>query len=97
MMTFQVGGMTCGSCAVRIQRAIALIDDEARVEVDVPGQAVRVSSDASDAELVDAIRNAGYEVQTAPVAASYGDAREAVAAEQAHGTGAGRASGACRG
>lgn len=66
MTAFHVPGMTCGSCATRIQRAIAAVDDEARVEINLRDQMVQVSSTATDAELADAIKEAGYVPEVVP-------------------------------
>lgn len=61
MVTFQIPDMTCGHCAGTIAKAIAAEDAGARVEFDIPGHLVHVtSSSATPAELESAIREAGY-------------------------------------
>lgn len=60
MFTFQISDMTCGHCAGAIGRAIAAVDPHARVDVSIPDKQVRISSRATQAELVDAIAAAGY-------------------------------------
>ena len=65
MVTFRVPDMTCGHCAGTITKALITIDEAARVEVDVPGKLVAVTSKAAHAELAEAIRKAGYTAQAA--------------------------------
>jgi copper chaperone len=60
MITFQVPDMTCGHCAGTISRAIAGVDQAARLRVEIPRRLVSVASTASAAELAQAIRAAGY-------------------------------------
>lgn len=60
MITFRVPDMTCGHCASTIARAIASVDKDARLEVSIPDKLVRVSSRAAQAELAEAIAEAGY-------------------------------------
>ena len=69
MVTFQVSDMACGHCASAIAKAVAAVDESARVEVDVPRKRVRFSGEASKADVAEAIRDAGYtpqEVQAEP-------------------------------
>ena len=63
MVTFQVSDMTCGHCASTIARAVASVDKDARLAVDIPRKLVQVSSTAAPAELVEAIAEAGYHAQ----------------------------------
>lgn len=60
MITFRVPDMTCGHCASTIARAIAGVDKDARLEVSIPQKLVKVHSTASEGELAEAIRDAGY-------------------------------------
>ena len=60
MATFRISDMTCGHCAGTISRAIAGVDPDARVAVDIPGKRVSVTSAAADDALMQAIRAAGY-------------------------------------
>jgi copper chaperone len=60
MVTFQVNEMTCGHCASAISRAIAAVDQAARLEFRIQEKLVRVSSSASAGELAEAIQDAGY-------------------------------------
>ena len=60
MIAFKVEDMTCGHCASAISQAIAGVDKAARTNVDIQQKLVQVSSTAATAELVEAIREAGY-------------------------------------
>ena len=63
MVTFQVNDMTCGHCASAISRALAAVDNKARLDVRMQQKLVRVESTLSAAELAEAIQNAGYTPQ----------------------------------
>ena len=62
MTVFSVPDMTCGHCVKAITGAIAELDPQAVVQVDLANRQVRVdASVASDSALADALRDAGYE------------------------------------
>jgi copper chaperone len=63
MLTLQISTMTCGHCASTITRAIAGVDQHARVDVDMPGKRVHITSAAADEALMQAIQDAGYTPQ----------------------------------
>ena len=61
---FPVAGMTCGSCVVRITRALKGLDGIERIKVDLRDETVTVRRDpgrASDDVVAAAIADAGYE------------------------------------
>lgn len=61
MLSFEVNDMTCGHCVGAITRAVAGVDPDAAVEVDLPSHQVRIGSDASNADAFgNAIQQAGY-------------------------------------
>ena len=61
MIAFILSEMTNVDSAVSVIKALRAIDDEAVVQVDLAKLKVRISpSTASEAELVDALRFAGY-------------------------------------
>lgn len=60
MITLRISDMTCGHCASTIARAVAGVDKGARVEVDIPGKTVSITSSAPDSEVMEAIQEAGY-------------------------------------
>lgn len=66
-LSFEVDGMTCGSCTARVQRALAAVEGVRDVVVTGnPGRALLKSDGAVDAaELLEAIRGAGYEARVA--------------------------------
>lgn len=59
--TFQVDDMTCGHCVSAITKAVATLDERAKVNIDLASRRVEVTSaEADEAELQDAIKEAGY-------------------------------------
>ncbi|NKJ50378.1 copper-transporting ATPase [Burkholderia sp. SG-MS1] len=58
-----IGGMTCASCATRVEKALAKVPGVTRASVNLATERARVEGDASvDAEaLANAVRKAGYE------------------------------------
>lgn len=62
MYLLKVEGMTCGSCANAMTRAIRSVDPKVEVKVDLPSQTVRVKSDKSIEEVSRLIEDAGYRV-----------------------------------
>ena len=65
---FNIPGMICGGCARSITKAIQGIDTAAKVETDISERRVSVETGADSADsaaLIAAIREAGYEAQTA--------------------------------
>lgn len=72
--TFLVDDMTCGHCASTITKALASLDKQAKVNIDLGTRRVEVTStEADEAELQEAIKEAGYTpvmVQPDPVAAT---------------------------
>lgn len=66
MPTFKVEDMTCGGCAASIKRAVARLDAQAEVDVDLPQHLVTVRSGAADVQAIEAvIRDAGFTPQSA--------------------------------
>ena len=60
MITFHIPDMTCGSCASAIARAVAKVDEHARLEVSIGQKLLSVQSSATESELATAIQEAGY-------------------------------------
>ncbi|WP_121323772.1 heavy metal translocating P-type ATPase [Paraburkholderia sp. RAU2J] len=58
-----IGGMTCASCATRVEKALAKVPGVTRASVNLATEQARVEGDATvDAEaLANAVRKAGYE------------------------------------
>ena len=59
--TFVIDDMTCGHCASTVAKAVASLDKEAKVDVDLGTRRVVVTStQADEAELQEIIKEAGY-------------------------------------
>jgi len=65
MQVFNVQGMTCGHCVKAVTRAVQEKDAQATVEVDLPGQQVRVQSSLAAEQVLAAIREEGYQAEVA--------------------------------
>lgn len=66
MLEYDIQDMTCSHCAGTITRAVAQVDPQARVTIDLPAHRVRVETATPPAAVEAAIRGAGY----TPVAAA---------------------------
>lgn len=62
MYELTVEGMTCGHCVGRVTKSVHGVDQDAKVEIDLPSGKVRVDSKAELDELAEAIAEAGYPV-----------------------------------
>ncbi|KFX67473.1 copper resistance protein CopZ [Pseudomonas taeanensis MS-3] len=62
MQVFKVQGMSCEHCVRAITQAVKALDEAAEVQVDLADGEVRVSSRLSVAEVEEAIRGEGYEI-----------------------------------
>ncbi|MFQ6325757.1 heavy-metal-associated domain-containing protein [Nocardia sp. CWNU-33] len=62
--TYTVTGMTCGHCVSSVREEIGKIDGVTGVDVDLATGAVKVDSTTpvTDADIVAAVDEAGYEV-----------------------------------
>ena len=60
MYEFKVADMTCGHCVSSVTKAVKGLDASAQVEISLQARRVVVRSSASQAEIADAIREAGY-------------------------------------
>ncbi|RZF31492.1 copper-translocating P-type ATPase [Paraburkholderia sp. UYCP14C] len=74
VVELDIGGMTCASCASRVEKALTKLPGVARASVNLATERARVESDATlgPQQLADAVRKAGYEatpVATAEIAA----------------------------
>jgi copper chaperone len=67
MIAFEVQDMSCGHCVGAITQAVKSADPGAQVEVDLASHRVKIQPAAADeAELAEAIREAGYTPQPVP-------------------------------
>lgn len=62
MLELTIPDMTCGHCMNVITRAVGELDRAARLNFDLPGHRVTVTSGKDAADIRAAIENAGYTV-----------------------------------
>ncbi|RZS57275.1 heavy-metal-associated domain-containing protein [Sphaerotilus mobilis] len=60
-IAFELPTMTCGHCVKAVTAAIQTVDKQAQVVIDLPTHQVRVDTGASQAQLAQALKEAGYE------------------------------------
>ncbi len=59
-----VDGMSCGGCALSVEKAIRTVGGVEKVEVDLAAKSVRVDGVGLDrARLAQAVEDAGYDVR----------------------------------
>lgn len=61
MYQFHVPKMSCGGCLNNITKAIKTVDQDAKVAADIPTKTVQVQTTASEAEIIKAMTDAGYQ------------------------------------
>ncbi|MDG1581450.1 cation transporter [Pseudomonas sp. GOM6] len=65
MHILKVSGMTCGHCVRAITRALQAGDPAAQIQVDLGAGEVRVISVQSLEQLLQAVRDRGYQAEAA--------------------------------
>jgi copper chaperone len=65
MTILNVPQMSCGHCKATIEKAVANVDADARVNVDLENRTVTIESTIADAGLIEAIKDGGYEATIA--------------------------------
>ncbi|HEK1687578.1 TPA: heavy-metal-associated domain-containing protein [Pseudomonas putida] len=63
MQVFNVQGMSCGHCVKAVTRAVQEQDATAQVEVDLGAKQVRVQSQLGVQQILEAIREEGYQAE----------------------------------
>ncbi|MDR6164200.1 cation transporter [Pseudomonas fluorescens] len=63
MQVFNVQGMSCGHCVKAITQAVQAMDPAASVRVDLAAKEVGVESALNANQVIEAIREEGYEVK----------------------------------
>lgn len=63
MQQFKVSGMSCGHCVRAITQAIQMLDQAAKVEVDLAAGLVRVNGSLNAEQIQAAIREEGYQAE----------------------------------
>ena len=59
-----IEGMTCGHCKARVEKALSNLADVSAVEVDLKAKTatIELADTLSDAALIEAVDDAGYDV-----------------------------------
>ena len=57
--------MSCGHCKAAVEKAVAGVDADARVDVDLENRTVSIDSAVTDTALIDALKAGGYEATVA--------------------------------
>ncbi|MFC5697015.1 heavy-metal-associated domain-containing protein [Pseudomonas sp. GCM10022186] len=65
MQIFKVQGMSCGHCVRAITQAVQARDQAAEVQVDLGAGEVRVASRLAQEQVLEAIREEGYQAEVA--------------------------------
>ncbi len=60
MRQFTITGMSCAACVSRVEQAVKKIDGVSDVSVSLLTNSMNVEGDASDADIIKAVSNAGY-------------------------------------
>ena len=60
MITLNVPEMSCGHCKATVEKAVAGVDPAAKVSVDLTKRSVGVTSTRSVADLITALKGAGF-------------------------------------
>lgn len=60
MISIEVKDMTCGHCESTLRKAIAAVDESAKVNVDLAAHRLDIESTADLKHLIEAVRKAGY-------------------------------------
>lgn len=60
--SFDVSGMTCGHCKAAVESAILAVDGVQAAQVDLEAGKATVEGSFADAQVIESIQEAGYEV-----------------------------------
>lgn len=60
MKKFSISGMSCAACSARVQKAVSKLDNIESCEVNLLTNTMVCEGTASDKEIIDAVKNAGY-------------------------------------
>ncbi len=63
MFHFRLPDMDCGGCVKRVTRAVQSVDPNATVEADLETRKVKIQSSSSEADIIEALDEAGYGVE----------------------------------
>ena len=76
-MKFSVTGMGCAACVTRVENAVKNVDGVTSVDVSLLTNSMEVEGDFSDAEIIKAVKDAGYK-------ADYFEEGESILKEEKH-------------
>ena len=65
MTKLNVPDMSCGHCKAAIEKAVARVDANATVNVDLENRTVSIDSTITDSALIDALKEGGYDATVA--------------------------------
>ena len=60
MKQFNVTGMSCAACSARVEKAVSSLDGVSSCSVSLLTNSMGVEGTASDSEIINAVKNAGY-------------------------------------
>ena len=65
MTKLNVPDMTCGHCKAAVEKAVASVDTDAKVAVDLETRTVEIDTNADMAAILAALKEEGYEATKA--------------------------------
>ncbi len=65
MTKLKVPEMSCGHCKAAVEKAVASVDAQAKVDVDLENRTVQVETSAANDALIAALKEEGYEATVA--------------------------------
>ncbi len=65
MTKLKVPEMSCGHCKAAVEKAVASVDAQAKVDVDLENRTVQVETTAANDALIAALKEEGYEATVA--------------------------------
>ena len=60
MRQYNITGMSCAACSARVEKAVKALPDAGEVNVNLLTNSMSISGNVSDAEVIKAVRDAGY-------------------------------------
>ena len=60
MRKFDISGMSCAACSARVEKAVSSLDGVNECSVNLLTNSMTVTGEASDDEIISAVKKAGY-------------------------------------